>query len=276
MSKFKAGGMIPPAPFTWCAECEMLSKYGTCSECRTYQMIEKKEAMAAAIMGDDDTPKPPFTYTVMCGETDPFRKKDSSIIQVDVSDDGELVCMRCRLSNCEHIKAVLELNLDVDIFYMEDVTVPMDLTHGVFVKFQLVGPPVAGSKGIYLHPDEGKIAAKAGLLGLISNGEPRKVLRSILLDWLKYYLMVEKLNNVCTASTHGYHEQRTLEQNLDSEGIMPYLETWCNLRNDCCMSCMEFITGDDDLVPSAPKKKGGIIPPRPGAKTPPKRPGRRP
>jgi hypothetical protein len=220
---------------------------------------------------DTDGPRPPFTYQVL------VEQGKFPIGTVDVSDDGELMCLKCRLANCEHIKGVLELNLDVNIFYLDSVMVPMDLRHNVFVKFILSSPPIAGSRSIRLHPDEGDVSRVAGSLGLLSMGETRKVLRSILLDWLRFYT-ASQTRNMCVAKTHGYREQVELDKHMDEkQSIMPYLETWSLLRNEACLSCMEYRSDDDDygLIPSTPMKPGGMVP-RPGSTSAGKRtpPGR--
>lgn len=250
----------------WCLECSSTEKYGNCYSCLAFQAATLKAAVLGGAASVNE-PTPPFTYHVFVSGSD---KSLSHRETVDVSDDGELVCLKCRLSNCEHIRAVLELNLDVNIFYLDTVTVPIDLKHNVFVKFSLQGPPIAGSKIIRLHPDEGKPAERINNLGLLSNGDTRKVLRSILLDWLKFFLATNHLVTICPAKTHGYHEQNTLEKNLKARGIMPYLETWSAMRNNACLSCMEFAnTDDDDLVPLPPK--GRPLPPR-TARRPPRTP----
>jgi hypothetical protein len=243
----------------WCITCGA-PHFTPGLKCKGCHEKDKLNAIKTA-PSPPEHPTPPFTYQVM-DNTDRFGKVGIPT-SVDVSDDGELVCMRCRLSNCQHIKAVLELNLDDKIIYIDTVTVPMDLNHNVFVKFVL-GEAAYSSRSIRLHPDEGDPARKAGSLGFLTVGDTRKVLRSILLDWLKFYLIADHFAVVCSQKTHGYVEQQNLEKNMKARGIMPYLETWSSMRNNACMSCMEFVSGDDDLIPSAPKK-GGSLPPRPGS-----------
>jgi hypothetical protein len=252
-----------------CIECG--SKPGhsrSCYACVTYRKMIDIYAMTrkGAANTKNADPTPPFTYNVLAKERafDAKTGKHSSIPRdVDVSDDGELVCLACRLANCEHIKAVLELGLDDMIFYFDTITVPMDLKHSVFVKFSLDTEVVADSRALRLHPDEGDVAQKAGVLCLLTRGEGRKVIRSVLLDWIKFSLLSG--SPVCNQRTHGYHEQIVLDKHLQGKTIMPYVEAWSILRNRACTSCMEYSNKDtdDDLIPNPPKR-GSKPPPFPG------------
>jgi hypothetical protein len=178
-----------------------------------------------------------------------------------IRDTGDqLTCVPCGgLSNCSHVKHAITDNLDNRIFEFNEVEVPLSLQDSVWVRLALgeTGNRLAKTVSIaaaHYFTRSGLTIPEASYLeerylGLTSPGEGRRVLRAMLIEWLRTWAVDTQPK--CASRAHGIQAEVEWKNATELGKIQNY---WSIILHNSCTNCQSYadMGFGDDLLPEKP------------------------
>lgn len=210
----------------------------------------------------------------------------SKIVTADVyeKNSGHLVCDTCASLWCGHIETVMHLAKDapgIEEMTMRamlngheylPISVPLMPTEGIFArvivmplvrpnyvaKVYLQSPPNTTSKMIITGDDQ--------LLGMITSGEGRKVIRSLLVEFL--WPAMESKPTGCKSTLHNYERKAILDtfpgrRSAKDKLLMAWANMWYNKCYPCFQDEGAKVDFDPDLIPDVSEVRGRKVFPPP-------------
>lgn len=199
----------------------------------------------------------------------------SRMVTADVYEkhSGHLVCDTCTSLWCKHIETVM--NQAKDAQGIEEMTmqamhagheylpfsIPLMPSEGIFAKvivMPLVRPNYVAKVYLQSPPNTTSgmiIAGDDQLLGIITSGEGRRVIRSLTVEFL--WPAMETRPTACVSTLHNYERKANVETFPGNHPAKDkLLMAWANLWYSKCYPCFRDegaqVEFDSDLIPDAP------------------------
>jgi hypothetical protein len=160
--------------------------------------------------------------------------------------DGLLTCTSCAHSSyCEHVRRVIDGDLDGDVFELDEFEVPISFDREMMVRVALTGQKFGAARLAYIHPVI-SIPGEPIHLGLLSRGEGRRVALEMLKEYLRGVVLSKPNMLRCESTGHGIEAERSLRRGSDV-----FLSYWTILTTRCCLYC-NVSTTTSNLTPFIP------------------------
>jgi hypothetical protein len=171
---------------------------------------------------------------------------------------GHLFCGECNLVWCKHIQEFIVENQDQRLIWNDPgysywmIMIPYVPAADIWVPVEIDDEldKLGGRKVELLDPES--TSATGVILGTISPGEGRAVIRDLLHNW--FMLQVsdpdtgKPLKPFCNQGTHKFLEETKFRAHMKDERFR-WAELWSLHWYQACISCRAFLASLPDLVP---------------------------
>lgn len=109
---------------------------------------------------------------------------------------------------------------------------------------------------LYITKDKGSARTiEETYLGFLHRGEGRLVIRSMIIDWFRGSVEVDRLR--CESTSHGFRqEQRWRKDTFGDLGDDAFAQWWSVWQSGFCLDCAGLLNNFDDLVPAGNGSSG--------------------